>query len=482
MAAGTDVVCQHNTNTAAWESAVIRANAHELGYLVVFLEPTHAWTPVEDLPAAMRKVLVSIHDVPAQTIRSMGARKEEILPRYLAYWLTTSSLVDALISRQGLSVFNRLIISFDHEAHHKPVNDTTSTLPPLLHITTDHIGTDKVLLEGRLEELNADILSPYTVKVTAIFVSDDVGIGALVQSADVANAANHGTGSGIGSGSGTIDRYEKYTSSAVSRAPTPATSQKEDPISNSNNSNNHNQSGQKYGHHHYTNAKSVPALSQHARTHSTRKHAPHITLYTKEGRQAADVGAAAYEFRDLLLRSTTSSTTSTTTSSTTSASPFHEVTIGKYKAIIFSPPIVLNTTYAANYTDVTANKMRHFSWRLDTEEEEDVFTDLLARYSGIVKFTETAVPTSILPVHVPLPVSVSEPVSVTVTTSGLSLPPPPPLRPSSLSASTATGAATATLPSAHTAAATATSQKNLHWTLADAFLKAPKGKSDDEVC
>lgn len=69
-----------------------------IGYITVFIEPTHAWVQQADLPPDLREVLVNVHGVPDKKLSEMIRKKENICPRYLQYVIKPSTLLSDFVA------------------------------------------------------------------------------------------------------------------------------------------------------------------------------------------------------------------------------------------------------------------------------------------------------------------------------------------------------------------------------------------------
>lgn len=328
---------------------------------MVYIEPTYAWARKADIPSNFRNVLVNSHGVPEDKIEMMISRKETFLPRYLAYWFKTSALIKSFaesgvaekdlfrILQQftapkgndeqkkytgtaGGSSGVEAKISADDGNEMLPVDTTDSNdllwnklLSPLLHVTTDYIGTDtRLLSEKNHKDLLDDVLASSTMQIIAIY-SDDRGVGALVTHVDQSDDETART-AGIDksemkghdkiTASGWIDvnikrrhdvqRYEQYTGAMKARQQ------------------------QRSG--------ANPTL-------------PHITLMVQPTKNAIQLGQAVYEFRQLLLTNKCIVMDNQGGSDTTDTNIFYPniVTVGGFEAVLFEKPVRFNGTYAYSY-------------------------------------------------------------------------------------------------------------------------------------
>ena len=181
------VVVQHNTNCKAWESEQLREQAEKMDYVVVYIEPEYAWSLQENLPMELQHALTSIHSVPAEKIPEMLLNKEEIVPRYVGYWIPTSYLLECF---EQAGMVQNDVIEFLLSCHPKQTaasaskstdqSNTTPLLPTMLHITTDYLGFDTSILSSEnYETLRKDQLSFCQLSIVALY-ADERGVGAYV--------------------------------------------------------------------------------------------------------------------------------------------------------------------------------------------------------------------------------------------------------------------------------------------------------------
>ena len=331
------------------------------------------------------------HGVSEEKIDYMISNKEEITPRYLAYWFRTSNLIrsfkDVGMNEKRLNevlgniaclntyesndrrkkadeIINKYdttdstdesILNFDAEdssTTKKIVNDDASGvhdssrpssqkshlvvahLPKMLHITTDYIGTTENLLQSDdYEELRRDLLSSCTMQIVALF-SDERGTGALVK-----------------------HFVEENDSLFAEERNTP-----------------HEDSRINDGH--GTGSSSIPRYRKFTKTAKLNQEriglkqtqtAPHITLITNPGKSASEIGEAAYEFQELLtLRndliveeevlatSKFSNREEEPTCHSESDTQFKVISIGKFRAVLFKQTVLFTGTYAYSYSATTA--------------------------------------------------------------------------------------------------------------------------------
>ena len=178
------VVVQHNTNCKAWESEQLREQAEKMDYVVVYIEPEYAWSLQENLPMELQHALTSIHSVPAEKIPEMLLNKEEIVPRYVGYWIPTSYLLECF-EQAGMAqtdVIEFLLSCHPKQTASKSIDQSSITplLPTMLHVTTDYLGFDTTILSSENHEtLMKDQLSFCQLSIVALY-ADERGVGAYV--------------------------------------------------------------------------------------------------------------------------------------------------------------------------------------------------------------------------------------------------------------------------------------------------------------
>ena len=333
------------------------------------------------------------HGVTEEKIDQIISHKEEITPRYLAYWVRTANLIRSfenigmdeeqlnevladIVSLNSYESYSRRneaeeiineIYSTDlsNEREHEiegisvvkknfgedasgvydsfrlssPKSHTAvAHLPKMLHITTDYIGTTENILQSKdYQELSRDLLSSCALQIVALF-SDQRGIGALVK---------HFT-------------EEDDTLFAEWRNVSHEESTSDDS--------------------HGRNSSSIPRYGKFTKTATSHQEkiglkqtqtAPHITLVTNPGKSASEIGEAAYEFQELL----SSQNYSTLEKDVVAISEFRHseeepashsendpqfkiVSIGKFKAVLFKRPVRFRGTYAYSYSASTAKPAR----------------------------------------------------------------------------------------------------------------------------
>ena len=181
------VVVQHNTNCKAWESEQLREQAEKMNYVVIYIEPDYAWSLQENLPMELQHALKSIHSVPAEKIPEMLLNKEEIVPRYVGYWIPTSYLLECF---EQAGMVQNDVLEFLLSCQPKQTaasaskttdqSNATPLLPTMLHVTTDYLGFDTSILSSENHEtLRKDQLSYYQLSIVALY-ADERGVGAYV--------------------------------------------------------------------------------------------------------------------------------------------------------------------------------------------------------------------------------------------------------------------------------------------------------------
>ena len=295
----------------------------------------------------------------------MGSRRELIAPRYLAYWIRSSRLMESfnaagVSEKVFLEALQRLPSSEDKSPKTKVGNlrlseilangpnigeniivDVKETVPSeqrlsdyfreTLHITTDYIGSDPRILTHRShEEMLNNVLSSCTLQVVAIF-ADERGIGAYVTSptddvvqGDDKQKSESESESESMTEIGWIDKYIKqphnvpryclYTQGDASRSR---------PI--------------------YQNPK-----------------LPHITVRANAPYNAKEIGFAASEFHQLLLNGSKIliQGKSETVEPPGSSSIYFPsvVSVGNFSALLFEHPVRFDSTYAFIYDGTAAPK------------------------------------------------------------------------------------------------------------------------------
>lgn len=343
------------------------------------------------MPPEWRDVLVNSHGVSEEKIDYMISQKEEITPRYLGYWMRTSTFMKSF-EDIGMSEeqFNKVLISFSSlhssefskkeadeiadqvgflnyavrlkdkktlieynlaeslndaivfvEKNFTAIADSNKSslvkyihaaqLPVMLHVTTDYLGVNNNFLQlADYQELLCDVLSPCTMQIVALF-SDERGIGALVtHTAEVKNIL-------------ILEERTKRNIHDVKSINGDST------------------------------ICSIPRYRKYTKKDNQReaksgfKHAvPHITLRTFPGRNAFQIGEAASEFKELLSchniliaeeelspLTAVSDIEKDQTSSRENVKQFDIVSIGKFHAVLFKVPVQFTGTYAYSYSPTT---------------------------------------------------------------------------------------------------------------------------------
>ena len=206
-------VVQHNTNCMAWESAALRDRAEGLGALVTYVEPPHAWVATQDdLPTeALRRALVNEHGVPPEKLLDMRARREAIVPRYLAYWLPAAAFLRACeaVGASAAAVTDFLAASWRRygqmaEQEEDKEDVAAAALPSLLHVTCDYLGFDPTVLSADDHAaIDADALDPCPLQVIALY-ADKRGVGAYVTGGRGVTTAPSPTAD-------PVPRFQRYT-------------------------------------------------------------------------------------------------------------------------------------------------------------------------------------------------------------------------------------------------------------------------------
>ena len=256
--------------------------------------PKYAWSLRHEIPPNLRNVLVTAHGLDDSSVDNMIHRRQAIPPKYLAYWTKKTRFFDYFLEagikeEQLIEIFRyfsiRETIPTDDatgeelrdlfkEKEEKEEGGEDSTveaipfnieekdkenripggildlfvLPDMLHITTDYCGDNPSMFTGkRYKELNDDVLSPCSLHIIAIY-SDRRGVGVLVG-------------------------YNKSSDTPVKKTDFPSV---KDPQAK------------------------IPKYKRYTSNSSSRNQTPHITLVTNTGREAKEIGIAAYEFESLL--------------------------------------------------------------------------------------------------------------------------------------------------------------------------------------
>ena len=329
------------------------------------------------------------HGVSEEKIDFIISHKEEITPRYLAYWVRTVNLIrsfeDIGMDEEQLNevladigsygrrndteeIINEKYSSdFTNEIQHNFYGEGLSVVknkigedasgvydslrpsspkshiavahfPKMLHITTDYIGTTEIFLQSKdYQELNRDLLSTCALQIVALF-SDERGIGALVKHFIEENDTPFAEERKVSHKESTSDDSHGRNSSGIPR----------------------------YG-----------KFTKTAKWHQEKiglkqtQTAPHITLVTNPGKSASEIGEAAYEFQELLssqsystlekdalATSDFSHSEEEPTSHSENDPQFKIISIGKFKAVLFKRPVRFTGTYAYSYSATTAKPIR----------------------------------------------------------------------------------------------------------------------------
>ena len=305
----------------------------------------------------MRDVLVNTHGVGEEKINEMRSKRQNISPSFMAYWLKSSQILEKFASA-GISTANLHRTLNDLASVEAPLdldafagmtlnktgygsNATYSArtvfkndarllsnessrersssvlLPDSLHMTTDYIGYEGELSYSDQIQLRNDILSEQSLKIVALF-SDIRGVGALVTCADDSDHNN--------SESKSEGNLKSSTKCAT----------------------------QNWIEENIRDSKAIPRYGQYRiiddaylRDNGWKRKTPHLTLKVHTGSQAMNVGEAAYEFQQLLLRNIDA----LESESESESSSFYPniITLGDFKAVLFETPILCHGTYSCSY-------------------------------------------------------------------------------------------------------------------------------------
>ena len=334
------------------------------GYLVLYIEPEFAWTESASIPPSLRNVLVNTHGVGEEKINEMRLKKQHIFPSFMAYWLRSSQILEQFASA-GISTtefyrtLNELAAEdasldleafagmklnetkyaspgtyaaravFKNDARNETSRDrsTSVLLPDTLHVTTDYIGYDGELSYSHQVQLRNDVLSEQSLKIVALF-SDERGVGALVTCAEDSD-------------------QNTSESESEGNMKTPSESSKS--------------TTQSWIERNIRDVKALPRYGQYRvideaylRLNGLKKKVPHMTLRVRSGSQAVNIGEAAYEFQQLLLRNILS----LENQSESESSSFYPniITLGDFKCVLFESPILCHGTYSCSYLRKEAPK------------------------------------------------------------------------------------------------------------------------------
>lgn len=334
------------------------------GYIVVYIEPTYAWSKRANLPENLRNILVNSHGVPDEKILDMGSRREVITPRYLAYWIRSSRLMERFTTagvneKVFFEALQRLYSSEDKNPTAKGVNKTSIKVPvnglssgegimadvgqtvateqllndffpKMVHITTDYIGFDPNILSARNhEEMLSNALTSCTLQVVALF-ADERGIGAYVTSPtdDIVRTA---------------DKRESESESEPKHMTEIAWIDKY--IKQDHNVPRYSL---------YTNAEPTSA-----RLTDKKLKLPHITIKVNAPHSAKELGFAASDFHHLLLNGCKILTQGKSEADVPLEGPLRPssiffpnvVNVGNFTALLFEHPVRFDSTYAYFYDE-----------------------------------------------------------------------------------------------------------------------------------
>ena len=240
---GVACAVQHNTNCMAWEGAALRERAEGLGALVAHVEPQHAWVAAQaDLPTeALQRTLVNGHGVPPERLLDMAARREPLVPRYLAYWLTAAAFLRACeVSGAAAGAVAEFLVASRRrhgqvadgvaDAHVATAASTEEAalamLSPLLHVTCDYIGSDPAVLSAADHSaIDADALDACPLHVLALY-ADKRGVGAYVTGGRGVDTAPSPDGGDAPTPlpADPVPRFQRYTKAQRAAARRPAVS------------------------------------------------------------------------------------------------------------------------------------------------------------------------------------------------------------------------------------------------------------------